>query len=557
MKADNSKIYNADLYLRLSKEDGEVTDGSRQESNSISNQKDLIMDYMKAHPEIKVHTIRVDDGFSGVDFNRPNFQLMLEDIKKGIVDCVIVKDLSRFGRNYIEAGRYIEKIFPMLGVRFIAITDHYDSLHSEDGGSEMIIPFKNLINDAYCRDISIKIRSHLEIKRKKGDYTGAFAVYGYMKADDNKNRLVADEYAAGVVRDIYAMKLSGMSQQAIADKLNQDGILSPLEYKKSIGVNLTTVFQTGSRTKWSYVAVTRILKNETYTGVLIQGKRTTPNYKVKTRINKAESEWARVENTHDAIITRNEFELVQEILKTDTRCAPGRDAIFPLAGILFCGDCLESMVRKTIPANGENYVYYVCSRNKKQKENCSPHRIREKELNDTILYLLQDHIREVLGFEEVLQAVDAAPYMELGIAKYKDRIKKKRGELEKAERRKLNLYEDLKDGIITKKEYAQLKEEFDRQAEEAESAIHSFEAEIHLILENRGSRQEWIRRFREYKNIDRLDRNVVVSLIKQVKVYEGKRIEITWQFEDDCERYQQIAGLHEYREADEACVEVV
>lgn len=195
----NSIIYQTGLYLRLSKEDGDVAEGSKLVSNSISNQKALIMDFLKSHPEIKVYSEYVDDGYSGVNFERPNFQRMLEDIRSGKINCVIVKDLSRFGRNYIEAGRYIEKIFPMLGVRFIAITDGYDSLESENNyGSDMVIPFKNLINDAYCRDISVKIRSHLEMKRKRGEYIGAFAVYGYLKDENNKNQLIADEYASGV-----------------------------------------------------------------------------------------------------------------------------------------------------------------------------------------------------------------------------------------------------------------------------------------------------------------------------------------------------------------------
>ena len=241
MKADNSKVYQAAIYLRLSKEDGDVAAGGRPESNSISNQKDLIMDYVGKHPKIHVHSVRVDDGYSGVDFNRPNFQQMLDDIRTGSVDCVIVKDLSRFGRNYIEAGRYIEKIFPMMGVRFIAVTDGYDSLNNA-GGSEMMVPFKNLINDAYSRDISIKIRSNLEVKRKRGEYIGAFVSYGYRKSEEDKNRIVVDEYAAGVVKDIFRMKLLGMSQQAIADTLNEKGILPPLAYKNSIGIRLKTSF---------------------------------------------------------------------------------------------------------------------------------------------------------------------------------------------------------------------------------------------------------------------------------------------------------------------------
>lgn len=262
MENINSIIYHAAIYLRLSREDGDVAEGSKLVSNSISNQKALIMDFLKSHTEIKVHSVYADDGYSGVNFDRPDFQRMLEDIRKGTINCVIVKDLSRFGRNYIEAGRYIEKIFPMLGVRFIAITDNYDSMAAAGGyGSDMVVPFKNLINDAYCRDISIKIRSHLEMKRKKGEYIGAFAVYGYLKDERNKNQLIIDEYAAGVVRDIFAMKLCGLNQQTIADRLNNDGILSPMEYKKSIGINLETTFKKGTQAKWSYNAVLRILKN--------------------------------------------------------------------------------------------------------------------------------------------------------------------------------------------------------------------------------------------------------------------------------------------------------
>ncbi len=206
MEKKISNTYRVAIYLRLSREDGDVDEGAKLVSNSISNQKALIMDYLKSHPEMKLYSVYADDGYSGVNFDRPNFQRMLDDIRKGSVNCVIVKDLSRFGRNYIEAGRYIEKVFPMLDVRFIAITDNYDSLEAQGGyGADMVVPFKNLINDAYCRDISIKIRSHLEMKRKKGEYIGAFAVYGYRKDEQDKSKLVIDEYAAGVVMDVFAM----------------------------------------------------------------------------------------------------------------------------------------------------------------------------------------------------------------------------------------------------------------------------------------------------------------------------------------------------------------
>jgi len=209
-------IYNAAGYLRLSKEDGD-----KKESDSILNQRDLITNFVKSMPEIRLCSERIDDGFSGVDFNRPAFNLMMEDVKAGRINCIIVKDLSRFGRNYIEAGRDIERIFPFLGVRFIAINDGYDSAKKRTQSDEIIIPFKNLVNDAYCRDISVKIRSQLDVKRKKGEFIGSFAVYGYLKSMENKNQLVIDPYAAKIVRDIFAWKLDGLSQQGIAGRLNE------------------------------------------------------------------------------------------------------------------------------------------------------------------------------------------------------------------------------------------------------------------------------------------------------------------------------------------------
>ena len=553
MENINSKTYQAAIYLRLSREDGDVSAGSGLVSNSISNQKALILDFLKSHTEIEAHSVYADDGYSGVNFDRPSFQRMLEDIRQGLINCVVVKDLSRFGRNYIEAGRYIEKIFPMLGVRFIAVTDNYDSVTAAGGyGGDMVIPFKNLINDAYCRDISVKIRSHLEMKRKKGEYIGAFAVYGYLKDEKNKNQLVIDEYAAGVVKDIFAMKLCGMNQQTIADRLNKDGILSPMEYKKSIGIHLETTFKKGVQAKWSYNAVLRILKNEIYTGVLAQGKQTTPNYKIKTRVTKPEEEWIRVANTHEPIIPKNDFDLVQELLKQDTRISPNQDALFPLAGLLYCGDCMEPMVRKTVPAGGRKYVYYVCSGNKKDKTTCSPHRITEGALTDSVLQLLQAHIEQVLTLEAAMQAIERAPELKADVAKFEERIARKRTEQEKAEKRKQNLYEDLKDGILSQKEYLQLKKEYDRRIGEAEAAILSWEREKKLILENKTDMHDWIREFKQYRNIRSLDRNAAAVMIKRVYIYCADRIAVTYNFEDEfarCREYAAAYGKSDEKEA--------
>lgn len=256
------KIYHAAIYVRLSKEDGAVASHEKTESNSIANQKSLIRDFLENKNDIEVVQEYVDDGFSGSNFERPAFQMMLEDIKKGKIDCVVTKDLSRFGREYIDSGMYIERLFPAMGVRFIAINDGIDSGEAKSQSDEIIIPFKNLINDAYCRDISIKIRSHLEIKRKQGDVITAFVPYGYKKNDKDKHKLEIDVYAANVVKDIFRMKLHGKSQDAIACELNSSGILPPAEYKASTGSNYQTCFKTKEKSEWTSVMVRRILTNE-------------------------------------------------------------------------------------------------------------------------------------------------------------------------------------------------------------------------------------------------------------------------------------------------------
>ena len=268
-----------------------------------------------------------DDGYSGVTFDRPQFKLLEEELRRGRIDCIVVKDLSRFLRNYIDGGRYIEKIFPQLGIRFIAVNDAYDSLTGNPQSDSFIIPFKNLINDSYCKDISMKIRSSLEVKRKSGEFVGAFAPYGYEKSSDNRSRLVIDELAAETVKMIFSLYMDGVSIEKIADRLNKMGVLSPMEYRRSKGEKFETAFKRGDVAKWTYKAVKRILTNDVYIGVLAQGKRGTPNHKVKTLRAKDESEWTKVENAHEATISYDDFTAVGEMLKRDTRCSADKSEV--------------------------------------------------------------------------------------------------------------------------------------------------------------------------------------------------------------------------------------
>ena len=520
------KIWNATLYLRLSRDDGD-----KEESGSITGQRELLRDYISQHPELREYAIRIDDGFSGSTFERPGFQKMIEDVKAGRTDCIVVKDLSRFGRNYLDAGEYIEKIFPFLGVRFIAVNDNYDSLGEKKSSDDLIIPFKNLINEAYCRDISMKIRSQLEIKRKNGQFLGSFAAFGYLKDEQDKNKLVVDQYAADIVRDIFKWKLEGISPQDIADALNKLGILSPMEYKRSLGMKYTTSFKTSAKAAWSAGTVIRILKNPIYTGVLIQGKETTPSYKVHKRIAKDKSEWTVIENSHEAIISGIDFDSVQKVLKCDTRRSPDDKAVGLFSGMLFCGDCGASMVRKTVPAGEKKYVYYVCSAHKQDKS-CSPHRMRDTALEEIVLDSLRQHIREVVNMSELLNITNTAPLRTAQAQKVQRQLDKKREEYEKLQKLLMSLYENLTDGVIDREKYARLKASFTARADEAEKQMDALRESLNDI-QSHGTENVWMNEFIKRQELASLDRAVVVALIDKILIHSNNVVEIIYRWQDE------------------------
>lgn len=520
------KIWNATLYLRLSRDDGD-----KEESNSITGQRELLRDYISQRPELREYAVRIDDGFSGSTFDRPSFQKMIEDVKAGRTDCIIVKDLSRFGRNYLDAGEYIEKIFPFLGVRFIAVNDNYDSLGDKKASDDLIIPFKNLINEAYCRDISVKIRSQLEIKRKNGQFLGSFAAFGYLKDEQDKNKLVVDQYAADIVRDIFKWKLEGVSPQDIADALNRLGVLSPMEYKRSLGMKFTTSFKTNAKAVWSAGTVIRILKNPIYTGVLVQGKETTPSYKVHKRIIKDESEWTVIEDSHEAIISKIDFDSVQKVLKCDTRRSPGGKAVGLFSGMIFCGDCGASMVRKTVPAGEKKYVYYVCSAHKQDKS-CSPHRMRDVTLEEIVLDSVKQHIREVIDMSELLTITDTAPLRTAQAQKVQRQLDKKHEEYEKLQKLLMSLYENLTEGIIDREEYTRLKASFTARADEAEKQMDALRENLKEI-QNHGTENAWMNEFTKRQGLTSLDRAVVVALIDKILIHSNDVVEIMYRWQDE------------------------
>lgn len=517
------------IYLRLSKEDDDLScsSGVKSESNSISNQRKLIYDFLKSHTELELYDEYKDDGKSGSNFDRAEFQRMMKDIEAGKVNCVIVKDQSRFGRDYIDVGKYKEKIFPKLGVRFITINEGYDSL-SATSSDDLAFTINSFVYDFYIRDISTKIRTNLTAKKQNGEYAGAFVAYGYVKDSNDKSKLVVDQFAADVVRDIFRWKIEGLSPQNIAVRLNELGIPSPAEYKKLSGSNYKTSFQTSSKAVWSHVSVRRILKNEIYLGVMIQGKRTTPNYKTKTVVTKAESEWLRVEGTHEAIISARDFELVQELLRDDTHCRAGDVTVPVYAGRIYCGDCGAAAVRKTVSYAGRRYVYYVCNANKRDKTVCNRHSIREDVLDRVIYQTVRHQIDLLLDVDKALRQFENLSWEKHKLKQLDASIEIQEEVVRKNNTLRLGIYEDLRAGLLDRSEYESLKKELAERIAEATAAIEKLNKEKREILDGVSKQQSWIEQFRQYENVTELTRPMVIHLIERINIFEDSHIEIVF-----------------------------
>lgn len=532
--------YQTAIYLRLSRDNEDMDGSAKRESDSISSQRELARSFVRAQPDMELFDIYIDDGYSGANFDRPDFKRMMADIKNGKVNCVVVKDLSRFGRDYIEAGRFIQKTFPAFSVRFIAITDHYDSLTADRNTTSFVIPVKNFVNDSYCQDISEKVKSHQEIKREKGKFIGAFAVYGYQKDRENKNKLVIDGYAAKIVKNIFAWKLDGMSNLAIAKRLNENGIFSPLEYKKSHGEHYATGFQTGIVSKWSAVAIKRILTNEIYTGTMVQGKREKVNYKVGKILEKPESEWCKVEGTHEAIISKEDYQNVQRLLKIDTRAGKGKEKAHMFSGLLFCGDCKEPMARRMNRYQETEKISYICS-TRNRSEGCSRHRILEADLKRVVLQIIRLQVALLIDENRQMQYLQTKEMNFEDIVGFEQEMTRLRGEQEKCQKLRAGLYEDLKTGIITQADFQNFSAIYEKKYMETEQAIAKQEELIKKLFYNGVQSGVRLERLKETMQITTLDRDTLLAFVERIEVYEEKRIVIQFCHQEEIEKMSALS----------------
>jgi len=500
--------FNAALYVRLSREDGD-----REESDSVDSQKSILEDFALQDEYIDSHTFYIDDGYSGTDFNRPSVRRMLADVESGKISCVVVKDLSRLGRNYIEVGRYLEQIFPSLGVRFVSVTDNIDSFLMPTQSNTIIVPFKNLINDEYSRDISQKIRSALDIRRRRGDFIGSFACYGYKKSSE-RGKIEVDEETAPIVRRIFEEFISGKPKSTIARDLNLEGVLSPSEYKLKKNKNYVPPEGGGL---WSFSSVNRILTNPIYTGDMVQARSGVVSYKVHKTRAKHESEWIVSKNTHEAIISREQFEKAASLQKMDVRADKSSGMVHPLSGLVRCGDCGRALARRSVKHSYGVYNYYICPTYKQSHEACTKHSVRVDKVENAVLEAIREQIRKAVDLDRLSKR--AAKHKKSS-AQQSEPLKR---ELDRVMMLKRSAYEDWKAGDISREEFRAFKDSYDEREQELKRRISE--------LDEKKETDDPIRKLLlSLESPETLERSLVCALVRDIQVYEDGKIVINFKF---------------------------
>ncbi|MCD7804193.1 MAG: recombinase family protein [Oscillospiraceae bacterium] len=525
-------VYRTALYLRLSQEDGD-----KRESDSIANQRKLLEDYIRDRGEFKYVGEYVDDGYSGSNFDRPSWKRLYRDLESGLVNCILVKDLSRFGRNYIEVGRYLEMTFPAMGVRLVAINDGFDTAEEKRSADLLTVPMKNLINDYYCREISRKITTQLSAMRKRGECVMSFVPYGYKKSPQDRSRLIVDESAAPTVRQIFDWKLEGYGNRTIADRLNESGILSPYEYQTERGVHVSGNFKRNPKALWGAGSVYNILHNECYTGTLVQGKYRKLSYRSDERVLLPKDEWTRVAGTHEAIVEPNLFEQVQEIMQREIKTTGGECAA-TLSGFLFCDVCGRQMTIKSTYRGDKIYRYYKCK--DCERAGRSSVRISEKKATAGLLRVIRQMALSAYDIEHL----DFLPEDSEEVKSLDRELLSLEEEMDRCGRLKDHLFGDYSAGVLTRSEYMDYSKLYTDKIERAKQDSRAVSKKRSRLVSEIAD-ASWLESFKKYRDIDTLQRKVMCELVDKVYVGIGGHMDIRFRHDSAIRARKEAAKYEE------------
>lgn len=519
-------LYNTAIYIRLSVED------NKKRGNSIETQQYIIENHIAMHPEFKTYERYIDNGTTGTNFERPAFKRMLADVEAGRVSCIIVKDLSRLGRNVIDTGYYLERYFPLKKVRFIAVNDDYDSANPKDDG--IMLPLKNMINEAYSLDISKKIRTQAKQSMIAGDYVGGRAPYGYRKASDNCHKLLVDEEAAAVVRLIFQWAYDKVGLNTIVKRLNDRAILPPSQYAAKTG-KITNENLIGSG-KWQTRTVAKLLATDLFTGDMVQGKMKTIDH---TQYPVDEKDWIVVRNTHEPIVSREMFDAVKAYREqVADKCVQKEKIPFSenlLKGKIFCDCCKKSIHRQRCH---DNYVFHCISNSRIAKGTCTGVTVREDVLFDAIMCVIRKEADTLLGKNRCLQK--KSPKLDAKRKATSEQITALKQDVDKNQGYLKGLYENLSRGIVSLEDYTSMKASYTAKIQAVMEKITALEYEQKDLDAQAKKFSSLANSVKHLPKVAPLTADLVERLIERIDLRSDKNFKITFRFENEFPRIDEV-----------------
>jgi len=540
------RVYKTALYARLSTED--------PEDQTIENQLELLRQYITGKPQFMLAGEYQDNGYTGTNFDRPDFQRLLTQIQGGNVDCVIVKDLSRLGRNYIETGTFLEKLCPMLGLRVIAINDNFDNLEVSSS-SQLTVSLANVMNDLYAKDISRKASSALQGKMERGEYVGNYAPYGYLKDPENKNHLIPNPELVPVVQRIFRMRADGVGIGTIAATLNRESIPSPGRYRYEHGI-VTNNNKKGANLLWGRHVLNDLLRNVAYIGNLAQARCRQALYKGQSFHRTNSEDWITVENTHEAIVSAELFAQVQAVNDAAARtyhqnCGKYKSTLpeidNPFGKRLICANCgaVIKLVRSISTKKDKAYFNYKCPAYiDSQGQVCTAKSIKKVDLEAAVLTTIQLHIQLFLQHKKVIEKLSAVEQQNTSGKQFADEIKKTEKKLRQRERLRADLYMDLRQGLLSESEYQSYRTAYAQEIESLQQKLAELQACQQANNVSLSRYPNWLQLTERFQNISELTKEVVEAFIKTVRLFDNGEIEVTLNYMDE---YNAAKALSEKR----------
>lgn len=538
------KVYRAGLYARIS-----VETERKREADTIGNQLQLLKDYVSEHSDLTVFDIYSDDDISGTDFIRPEFSRMMNDLRDGKIDCIIVKDLSRLGRNYLESGEYIEMVFPFFRCRFISVTDRFDTKFQQ---ADISVQLKNMANEMYAKDISRKICSTMRTIQDQGKFAGSRAPYGYRLDPEDKHHLIIDEETAPIVKQLFEMLAEGNTVHFVATTMNANGIPSPGRLLYERGIASTDHFK---NSKWYMQTVRRILQDEIYLGWMVSGKFRSTYHSTGKKGSQPvpREEWIVTKGTHEPIVTEELFNKVQEYF-VRMKEEHGQTAVYNskskkasiFKGHLRCGECGQAMFLRNKHSHGKVTAWYYCALHENYNSSyCVKKAVKKQDVEDIALKLIRTQIKLFTDAREMIIALNKKESSKTKHRIYSDQIRNVKKQIEKYMSLKASLYEDFANGVLSQSDYISMGQEYAQKADELRIFLAELEKEAQKYSQTYAMNGSWAQIIQQYQNAETLTEEMIDAFIDEMILYNNGHVEVKFRFKDELDEVIHLAAIRQ------------